>query len=330
MKKKGKILTALASVALVLGGGFALAGCDANKENSAEKQMRVVYADAQTNGYTGTYEEWLASIKGEKGDTGMSAYELAKYYGFQGTEQDWLISLRQVEQKKAMDIFKLAEAKLMQSRSNLKMLTELYDAYDSTVETKQSLQCCEYETGKYASLREVEYLNVVSANGYYADSYIKTGSKESEILYNENIDKKSILKRYGYEPGENNIDKYYFKKEESLPLSVFEGSILNIENMYNLAEKEIIVTLDALANGNYKISFIFNSTERFTQYDECELTNLIEAEITRDYNFVYLKITSGGGDFYRCFKTTFEYGTVDKELIKAKIAEAEEYASKQV
>lgn len=73
MKKKGRIITALASVALVLGGGFALAGCDGSKGNSAEEQMRIVYADAQTNGYTGTYEEWLASIKGEKGDTGMSA-----------------------------------------------------------------------------------------------------------------------------------------------------------------------------------------------------------------------------------------------------------------
>ncbi len=49
------------------------------------------------NGFTGTEEEWLESLKGEngiKGQDGKSAYELAVSNGFAGTEQDWLLSLK--------------------------------------------------------------------------------------------------------------------------------------------------------------------------------------------------------------------------------------------
>ena len=45
------------------------------------------------NGYQGTEEEWLASLKGNTGDDGKSAYELAVEKGYQGTEEEWLASL---------------------------------------------------------------------------------------------------------------------------------------------------------------------------------------------------------------------------------------------
>lgn len=76
---------------------------------------KSAYDLAVDNGYTGTEEEWLASIKGEKGDTmkfsdltesekeelkgekgdkGESAYELAIEDGFKGSETEWLASLK--------------------------------------------------------------------------------------------------------------------------------------------------------------------------------------------------------------------------------------------
>lgn len=70
---KNKLLKTLAISGLVLGAGFGLVGCGpADKEptNSTDSQIRAVYALAQENGETRTYEEWLASIKGEKGATG--------------------------------------------------------------------------------------------------------------------------------------------------------------------------------------------------------------------------------------------------------------------
>ena len=58
------------------------------------------YEVAVKNGFEGTEQEWLDSLKGEPGiqgepgDTGLSAYEVALENGFEGTEQEWLDSLK--------------------------------------------------------------------------------------------------------------------------------------------------------------------------------------------------------------------------------------------
>lgn len=67
------------------------------------------YEIAVNNGFTGTEEEWLASLKGETGAAGAvgengkdgidgadgaSAYEIAVKNGFEGTESEWLASLK--------------------------------------------------------------------------------------------------------------------------------------------------------------------------------------------------------------------------------------------
>ncbi|AEB63913.1 hypothetical protein BBP18_19165 [Bacillus velezensis] len=82
---------------------------------------KSAYEIAVDNGFSGTVEEWLASLKGEKGNTGAtgakgdkgdtgatgakgatgaagkdgkSAYELAVQQGFTGTLDEWLASLK--------------------------------------------------------------------------------------------------------------------------------------------------------------------------------------------------------------------------------------------
>ena len=61
------------------------------------------YEVAVSNGFEGTEEEWLASLKGdtgkqgiqgETGPSGASAYEIAVNNGFEGTETEWLASLK--------------------------------------------------------------------------------------------------------------------------------------------------------------------------------------------------------------------------------------------
>lgn len=57
---------------------------------------------AVEGGYTGTQTEWLASLKGEKGEPGQyqngadgkSAYEIAVEGGYTGTKEEWLASLK--------------------------------------------------------------------------------------------------------------------------------------------------------------------------------------------------------------------------------------------
>lgn len=49
------------------------------------------YQLAVKNGYTGTEQQWLASITGVEG---KSAYEVAKETGYTGTKAEWLASLK--------------------------------------------------------------------------------------------------------------------------------------------------------------------------------------------------------------------------------------------
>ena len=59
------------SLILCLFGMFLLVGCDAiEKIKYGDEEQYKVYQLAKESGYTGTYEEWLNTIKGEKGDQG--------------------------------------------------------------------------------------------------------------------------------------------------------------------------------------------------------------------------------------------------------------------
>ena len=68
-----------------------------NGTNGADGKS--AYELAVDKGYTGTLEEWLASLVGEVGATGQagsngqSAYEIAVKNGYTGTETEWLASL---------------------------------------------------------------------------------------------------------------------------------------------------------------------------------------------------------------------------------------------
>ena len=70
---------------------------------------KSAYEIAVENGFTGTEEEWLISLKGQDGSNGSdgkdgqngqdgtngkTAYEIAVTNGFEGTEQEWLLSLK--------------------------------------------------------------------------------------------------------------------------------------------------------------------------------------------------------------------------------------------
>lgn len=49
----------------------------------------TAYGLAVKQGFMGSLDEWLESLKGEKGDPGTSAYEYAIQGGFEGTEEDF-------------------------------------------------------------------------------------------------------------------------------------------------------------------------------------------------------------------------------------------------
>ena len=75
---------------------FLFVGCGGGKEISTEGQYQI-YKLAQESGYSGSYEEWLETIKGAPG---KSAYELAVEQGYEGTVQEWLEMLKGEDGKK--------------------------------------------------------------------------------------------------------------------------------------------------------------------------------------------------------------------------------------
>ncbi|QYC50940.1 phosphodiester glycosidase family protein [Mammaliicoccus phage vB_MscM-PMS3] len=82
---------------------------DINDENLVSLKGDSAYKIAIDNGFNGSQEEWLESLKGEPGEPGRqgdpgrdgvditeggSAYEIALAEGFQGTREEWLESLK--------------------------------------------------------------------------------------------------------------------------------------------------------------------------------------------------------------------------------------------
>lgn len=102
MKAKKKLLIALLSASCLTAGAFAFTACKTESTDTRNPEIVAIYnAYAESAGDNAlTYDEWLATIKGEtgtagpKGDEGKSAYDIALENGFTGTEQQWLDSLK--------------------------------------------------------------------------------------------------------------------------------------------------------------------------------------------------------------------------------------------
>ena len=85
-----KVICAGDSVGVLLNGTNGTNGTNGENGLSA-------YDVAVANGFTGTEEEWLASLNGTNGtngENGLSAYQIAVAKGFTGTEEDWIESLK--------------------------------------------------------------------------------------------------------------------------------------------------------------------------------------------------------------------------------------------
>lgn len=65
---------------------------------------KSAYEIALDNGFVGTEQEWLDSLKGAPGKDGKSAYELAVEKGYTGTLTEWLESLQGTDGLTAYDI----------------------------------------------------------------------------------------------------------------------------------------------------------------------------------------------------------------------------------
>ncbi|MFG0703457.1 YadA-like family protein [Acinetobacter johnsonii] len=105
------------------------------------------YQVAQVNGFDGSITEWLASLKGDMGNTGMtgatgfSAYDVAVGNGFEGSITQWLGSLKGTngtngiskEVMDAADTYILNEAKTYVNQVGQQTLNQANAYTDSRV-----------------------------------------------------------------------------------------------------------------------------------------------------------------------------------------------------
>ena len=93
MKKFWKALAAIGiSAALCV----PLAACGEDGATTDQERLYesyVLYAQAAGDEVL-SYQEWLDSVRGAAGEDGKSAYEIAVENGFEGTEEEWLASLK--------------------------------------------------------------------------------------------------------------------------------------------------------------------------------------------------------------------------------------------
>ncbi|MBQ7602571.1 MAG: hypothetical protein IJU58_00255 [Clostridia bacterium] len=97
LKKFGAALCGTVCSAVMLVGGAALmTGCDTNPDNLRGKSAYELYLDTVPEGETPmTLTEWLASLKGDRGFQGENPYDMAIRLGlFTGTEEEFLASLK--------------------------------------------------------------------------------------------------------------------------------------------------------------------------------------------------------------------------------------------
>lgn len=70
---------------------------------------KSAYEIALDHGYEGSEAEWVASLKGQPGEDGLSAYEIAcRYGGFTGTRSEWLASLQGEKGDKGDSVYDIA------------------------------------------------------------------------------------------------------------------------------------------------------------------------------------------------------------------------------
>ena len=91
------------------------AACDGGKQQNDQElsYQQQSYEIALEKGYDGTLEEWIELLRGEDGEDGKSAYQLAvESAGFQGTLEQWIASLKGKDGEDGNDGRGIADVKI--------------------------------------------------------------------------------------------------------------------------------------------------------------------------------------------------------------------------
>ncbi|MGN0960897.1 MAG: dockerin type I domain-containing protein [Christensenellales bacterium] len=245
MKKKSKIITALATAGLCIGGAFLLGGCNFNNDNISDKEARIkeVYALALESGFEGTYEEWLESIKGEN--------------GLDGREVEFNVSDTHIQWRYRGEV----------NWTNLISLSDLNGSQGETEKSKSTYELyCEHKVNYRKS--EVEWINdLISGNltpiatdnwgdvnldgdintrdlGHVRQMYLKVAEFPTDYIARADVDLNGIIDIRDY----NLISDYIMdaKNELTLPLKYQYGDVNRDGKIDELDVDLIVNSYDSL------------------------------------------------------------------------------------
>ena len=153
---------------------------------------KSAYEVAVAEGYSGTKAEWLASLKGDKGDIGKSAYEVAVEEGFEGTKAEWLASLKGPKGDAGMISFngRAGEVSPASGDYNADQITETdtrkfvspteKETWNGKVDNSGSIMTGTLVTGPFSSSAAKQVLNCIVST---TDLTAGTSELETGVLY---------------------------------------------------------------------------------------------------------------------------------------------------
>lgn len=195
-------------------------GIPAGKDGNDGTNGKSAYEMAVERGFEGSEDDWLDSLKGEKGDsikgpqgdTGKSAYQSAVDQGFEGTETEWVLSLKGdkgddgtigIDEVQEETIYKILGYNLNDSNSNISYFPYVYNKFISNTIEREGEQEAENlfyfsSAGKDIKYKRTYYLNIELENSSRTDCVVNPingylglclrYSNKSMIFYNNGLE----------------------------------------------------------------------------------------------------------------------------------------------
>ena len=260
--------------------------CNKNKETTDQKE--IIYNLAVESGYTGTYEEWLESIKGDYIELSVTNTHIVWKYSNESAWRD-LIELSKLS----------GEDKTVEFRVNEGYLEWKYTT--DTVWTKL------YEINTSSSSNKKETITVTFVTDWEMSGYFES---EENIVIKESVQRTmnvgNILEPTDIlKDGETCNGWYYYDKYNGMTLWLFDAYY---------ASKDI--TLYGVIDTMYTVSYLDEYNELLYKYSFCE--NDYAYDLSYDViqsGYEFIGWTENGVDLFD-FYQPINHNVVLKPLLK--------------
>ena len=259
--------------------GFMFTGCDLQDFSFGKSAYEI----AVDNGFEGTEQEWLESLKGESGEyagQGKSAYEIAVDNGFEGTEAEWLASLNTFE-----DDFKVNMNKCLTSIVSIMAVEgDNRSTGSGVIVYYNSVQGFAYVITNYHVVCDSKTHDIASSITCY--SYGREYGGTGFNLATECV---------GYSPDDDiAVLKVYISNE------LFAKSKITVATLGNSSKLEVGQSVGAIGNSKgYGISLtrgVVSLDSEYTSFEKPDDTGTSTVRVIR-YDAYIINGNSGGGLF---------------------------------